>query len=235
MSMTSPSLHGDSPRFFVREGYRIRVVLTAGSHNINGSLRDISTRGFWFDAKAERVRGDVPSNVRLLSDPQGQLLESVCEYWSRESQKGSMTLGYRFSPEIPTERLVELQDIELVARPEFHRHSIEIFGKAKCRTSLGQFNVELLDVSGGGICFCCERSLEQGQQIDVSLQDDVGTFVLETAVRWAVPNRDGYTVGCELKNSCEEASARLLSMIGISKPPSPTSAGCGILHFFGLR
>ncbi|HUY33126.1 MAG TPA: PilZ domain-containing protein [Pirellulales bacterium] len=186
-------------------------------------LLDISAGGVKLSLDSHLKLHQLISLTIVSAELKLDLTVSAKVCWLRPGENDHWTAGCAFVPELSPAALETLFASGLVERRIFPRHPIQLAASAQWELDPARFDVELQDVSTGGVCMRSPQPGKIAARVVVFVPDGDGREV-PVAVRcqWHVAAEGGYLIGCAYVNvdgnaAMHEALARA------APPPKPTS------------
>jgi len=186
-------------------------------------LLDISTGGVKLSLCTHLKLHQAISLTIVCSELKLDLTVSARVCWLRPAGSDQWTAGCSFLPELSTAALETLFASGLVERRIFSRHPKTLSAGAQWELDPARFDVELRDVSTGGVCILSPRPGKIGARIVLFVPDGDGREVPVAArAQWQMADGAGYLIGCAYVNV--EGHAAMHEALARAVPPPPKSS-----------
>jgi hypothetical protein len=219
----------DRPRRFTltdRHGLALTVQWENGGAPTSAvaGLLDISTGGVKLSLVSHLKLHQALSLTIVCADLTLDLSVSAKVCWLRPSENDGWTAGCAFVPELSTAAQEALFASGLVERRTFSRQPIKLAASAQWELDPARFDVELQDVSTGGVCIQSPRPGKIGARMVVVVPTGDGREVpIAARAQWQIAAGNGYLIGCAYVNVEGHATMHEALASAVPSPPPSSS------------
>ena len=185
-------------------------------------MLDISTGGVKLSLDSHLKLHQAISLKIVCSELKLDLTVSAKVCWLRAADDDHWTAGCSFVPELSPAAQETLFASGLVERRIFSRQPIKLVASAQWELDPARFDVELLDVSTGGVCIQSPRPGKIGARMVVVVPAGDGREVpIAARAQWQIADGSNYLIGCAYVNV--EGHAAMHEALALAVP-SPTQS-----------
>jgi hypothetical protein len=217
----------DRPRRFTLTDHRtlsLTVEWADGGEPTTAAaaLLDISAGGVKFSLESHLKLHQAISLTIVCSELQLAMTVPAKVCWLRPGENDGWAAGCAFVPELSKDALEMLFASGLVERRIFQRHPNKLAASAQWELDPARFDVEVLDVSTGGVCIRSPRPGKIDARVVVHVPADDGRETpIALRCQWQIAAEAGYLVGCAYVNV--EGHAAMHEALARAAPLPPRS------------
>ncbi|HEV3023043.1 MAG TPA: PilZ domain-containing protein [Pirellulales bacterium] len=204
-SETCASRPVDRPPRYAPQGPQTVVVSVEwadglGKATAAATLLDISAAGAKLSLE-QQLKFNQAISISLTSAGGLDLSVSAKICWLKPGEAQRWIVGCVFVPELPPAAQQRLFSSGIVDRRTFSRRPVRRAAKAQWELDTTAFDIELHDVSAGGISLRSPRPGRVGtRMVIVATGADGGAVQVAVRVQWQIADDEGYLVGCAFVN-----------------------------------
>ena len=157
---------------------------------------DISSRGAKLEVN-QPVSEHGPVQIEITNGSDSTITAAGSTCWARPVTENAWWLGVAFDQPINDDEMNQLAEDGYIDRRQDRRDAMDQGMLARCELSDKPVDIELRDLSMGGIGLWSTRKLEEDSRLIVATNErDLDARPVICRVKWVRSEGDGWTAGC---------------------------------------